>query len=326
MSSTSMNRSPRRRRFVTSGLCLATVGGLVLGGVPTTVTASPLAIESPLAPTIVGLGEGARGNEVKTVQSALIAAGVKVPGGADGVFGPATKSAVTAFQSRNGLPATGAVDAATAAALGLAQAPAAPAATSGGLTLGANGANVTELQQALIASGVYVPGGADGVFGQATKTAVSNYQRWNGLPVTGEVDAAMSARLKLTGAPAATPAPAAPAPPRHLRPPQPRTPRSPGMKIGARGENVKILQRALIAAGITVRGGADGVFGAMTTAALTSYQTAKGLSRDGRPRRRLDRQPRPLPRSDTRTGASADAGTSAPCCERLRRNDGRSDR
>ncbi len=275
MSPTSMNRTPRRRRFVTSGLCLATVGGLVLGGVPTTVSASPMAIESPVAPTIVGLGEGARGNEVKSVQSALIAAGVRVPGGADGVFGPATKSAVTAFQSRNGLPATGSVDAATAAALGLAEAPATPAATPGGLTLGANGANVTELQQALMASGVYVPGGADGVFGQATKTAVSNYQRWNGLPVTGDVDAATSARLKLTGAPAATPAPAAPALATAANP------SFSGMKAGARGENVKVLQRALIAAGITVRGGADGVFGAMTTAALTSYQQAKGLPATG---------------------------------------------
>ena len=279
MSSTSMNRSPRRRRFVTSGLCLATVGGLVLGAVPTTVSASPLAIESPLAPTIVGLGEGARGNEVKSVQSALIAAGVKVPGGADGVFGPATKSAVTAFQSRNGLPATGAIDAATAAALGLVQAPAAPAATPGGLALGATGPSITELQQALIASGVYVPGGADGVFGQATKTAVSNYQRWNGLPVTGEVDVAMSARLKLTGAPTATPAPAAtPAVPALTAA---SNPSFAGMKTGARGENVKILQRALIAAGITVRGGADGVFGAATTAALTSYQQARGLPATG---------------------------------------------
>lgn len=272
-----MNRSSRRRRLVTSGLCLATVCGLVLGGVPSTVSASPTAIESPLAPTIVGLGEGARGNEVKTVQSALIAAGVKVPGGADGVFGPATKSAVTAFQSRSGIPATGAVDAATAAALGLAQAPAAPAATSGGLTLGAKGANVTELQQALIASGVYVPGGADGVFGQATKTAVSNYQRWNGLPITGEVDATTSSRLKLgSGAvPAATPGPTAPAPTAAANP------SFSGMTIGARGDNVKILQRALVAAGITVRGGADGVFGAMTAAAVTKYQQAKGLPATG---------------------------------------------
>ena len=79
--------------------------------------------------------------------------------------------------------------------------------------MGAKGDNVAGLQRALMAAGVYVPGGADGVFGQATKTALSNYQRWNGLPVSGEVDAATSARLKLgTGTvPAAAPA-AAPTP------------------------------------------------------------------------------------------------------------------
>lgn len=231
-----------------------------------------MVIQSPLAPTIVGLGEGARGNDVKTIQSALIAAGVKVPGGADGVFGPATKSAVTAFQSRTGLSATGTIDEPTAVALGLSAPAAAPTASAGTLTVGANGATVVELQQALMAAGVYVPGGADGVYGQATKTAVSNYQRWNGLAVTGDVDAATAAKLKLGSGAAPAPAPTA-------------TPSAnsefSGMTIGARGENVKVLQRALIAAGITVRGGADGVFGAMTASALTSYQQAKGLAATG---------------------------------------------
>ncbi len=53
------------------------------------------------------------------------------------------------------------------------------------------------------------------------------------------------------------------------------------MRAGARGDNVRVLQRALIAAGITVRGGADGVFGAMTTAALTTFQQSKGLAASG---------------------------------------------
>ena len=280
MLSASMNRSRRHRisvRVVTRGLCLATVGGLVLGVVPTTVSASPAAVASPLAPSIVGLSEGSKGNDVKTVQQALLSAGVKVPGGADGIFGPATKSAVTAFQSRNGLTASGKVDADTAAALGLTQpAPSTPTQT-GGLALGSKGDAVAELQRALIASGVYVPGGADGVFGQATKTAVANYQRWNGLAVTGVVDATMSSKLGLGNAPTTAPAtPTAPAAPTKAT-----NPAFAGMTVGARGENVKVLQRALIAAGITVRGGADGVFGTMTATALKSYQKAKGLSATG---------------------------------------------
>ena len=279
MPSTSANGSSRRRsslRLLTRGVCLVTVGGLVLGAVPAPVSASPVVLNAPLMPSIVGVREGARGNDVKTVQTALLAAGVKVPGGADGVFGPATRSAVTAFQSRNGLAPSGEIDAPTAAALGLEQAPAASAGPAGGLVVGARGENVAELQRALMATGVYVPGGADGVFGQATKTAVSNFQRWNGLPVTGEVDATTSSRLKLgTGTvPTATPTtPTAAAPG--------GTTSLAGMTIGARGENVKVLQRALIAAGITVRGGADGVFGPVTASALKTYQQSKGLSATG---------------------------------------------
>ncbi len=238
-----------------------------------TASASPIAVQAPSLPqVVVGLRQGANGAEVVALQNALMGAGVKVPGGADGVFGPATKSALTAYQSRSGLETTGDVNQATAVSLGL-TAPAASAA-SGSLTVGARGDAVKELQTALMKSGVFVPGGADGVFGPATKTAVSNFQRWNGLAVSGEVDAATSKRLGL-GSNAGTPAAAAN--------PAPAATNGPfiGMKVGARGDNVKVLQRALIAAGISVRGGADGVFGPMTAAALTTYQQANGLAANG---------------------------------------------
>lgn len=271
---TSNARSRRKSRLVSRALGAATVGALLVGGVPMAGLANPVAQAAPLVPTIVGLTEGATGNDVKTVQSALIAAGVKVPGGADGVFGPATRSAVTAFQSRSGLSATGSVDAATAAALGLSQpAPAAASGAGGSVVVGAQGPAVADVQRALMAAGVYVPGGADGVFGAATTRAIQQFQRWNGLAVNGTVDAPTSASLKLGSAPAAAPTPAA----------APAATGSPfaGMTIGARGDNVKVLQRALIAAGITVRGGADGVFGPLTANALTSYQRAKGLPATG---------------------------------------------
>jgi peptidoglycan hydrolase-like protein with peptidoglycan-binding domain len=286
------SRGAARTRVV-HGLLVAALGGLGLAAIPAVpVSASPVVAQAPLAPTIVGMGEGARGNDVKTVQSALLAAGVPVPGGADGIFGPKTKSALTAFQSRKGLAATGRVDGPTAAALGLAQAATAPAASpgTGGLVLGARGPAVAELQRALMATGVYVLGGADGIFGPATRAAVSNFQRFNQLPVTGEVDATTASRLKLGSTPAA--APTAPTPPAAPTPPPaaPSAPAAPaaaknsgfsGMTVGARGDNVRALQRALIAAGISVRGGADGVFGPMTKAALTSYQRAQGLSASG---------------------------------------------
>jgi peptidoglycan hydrolase-like protein with peptidoglycan-binding domain len=277
-STTSRHHSSRCVRLVVRGVCVATIAGLTLTTVPAVATASPSTVQAPLLlQTVVGLRQGATGADVVALQKALIAAGVTVPGGADGVFGPATKSALTAYQSRSGLATTGQVDAASAAALGLAAATTAPT-TSGALVVGARGDAVKKLQNALMSFGVFVPGGADGVFGPATKTAVSNFQRWNRLAVTGEVDAPTASRLGLGNA-----RPAAPAPAPAAAKPAAITNTSPfvGMKVGARGDNVKALQRALIAAGITVRGGADGVFGPMTAAALTSYQQANGLSATG---------------------------------------------
>ncbi len=265
-------------RFGARGLCVAAIAGMSLATLPMTAAASPVVVQAPLlSQAVVGLRQGATGADVTALQNALLKAGVKVPGGADGFFGPATKSALTAYQSRAGLATSGEVDAATAASLGMTT-PAAttPAATSStaALSVGARGDSVKELQSALMKFGVFVPGGADGVFGPATKTAVSNFQRWNGLAVSGNVDSATAKKLGLgsgssTPAAVAAPTPAA------------SSGSFVGMKTGARGDNVKVLQRALIASGIAVRGGADGVFGPMTAAALTSYQQANGLTANG---------------------------------------------
>ena len=236
-------------------------------------------MQSPQLPQVViGLSLGANGNNVVALQKALLDAGVKVPGGADGFFGPATKSALTAYQSRSGLTTSGEVDEATAAALGLTAPAPAASSQSGTLRVGANGDAVKQLQTALMGFGVFVPGGADGVFGPATKTAVSNFQRWNGLTVTGEVDATTASRLKLGSGSAASAGPAGVA---KQAPAAVTGTAFVGMKTGARGDNVKVLQRALIAAGVSVRGGADGVFGPMTAAALTSYQQANGIATTG---------------------------------------------
>ena len=50
---------------------------------------------------------------------------------------------------------------------------------------------------------------------------------------------------------------------------------------GDRNQTVKAVQQALLDAGITVRGGADGIFGPATQAAVTEYQTGKGLTATG---------------------------------------------
>jgi len=271
-------RFPARRTIVRAA-CVASLIGLSAGVLPQPVLAAPASPAPALSADIVGLRQGSTGSDVKSVQQALLDAGVKVPGGADGIFGPATRSAVTAFQSRKGLPTTGEIDQATAAALEASNGSSdstAAASSSGTLAVGARGDAVKALQQALLDAGVWVAGGADGIFGPATRTAVTNFQRWNSLDQTGTLTPATAKALGLDGsAPAAAPAPAAePAP-------AASTSSIVGLKIGAQGGAVKKLQTALIAAGVTVRGGADGAFGPMTRAAVVDFQTRRGLSASG---------------------------------------------
>ncbi|WP_394931260.1 peptidoglycan-binding protein [uncultured Ilumatobacter sp.] len=67
---------------------------------------------------------------------------------------------------------------------------------------------VKEVQQALIDAGVTVRGGADGIFGNATKAAVSKFQKSNGLGVSGAIYEATAIKLGLGAAtPAALPQP-----------------------------------------------------------------------------------------------------------------------
>ncbi|HSP28825.1 MAG TPA: peptidoglycan-binding protein, partial [Ilumatobacteraceae bacterium] len=76
---------------------------------------------SPAAAPWTVLVPGAEGEIVSAVQHALIAADVDVGGGADGVYGNDTMTAVADYQRSNDLQVTGAVDMATARSLGVYQ-------------------------------------------------------------------------------------------------------------------------------------------------------------------------------------------------------------
>lgn len=78
---------------------------------------------------------GERGERVRALQQSLLNVGISFAGGADGVFGLATAGAIITFQRREGLPATGRMDQATADRLGTAVAPAPPRASSNGVTI-----------------------------------------------------------------------------------------------------------------------------------------------------------------------------------------------
>ncbi len=262
----------RRRHRLLRAACAGTVVLLSWGAVGTTAAAAPATTaQAPVvAAAFIGLRVGSQGNDVRALQQALLDAGITVKGGADGVFGPATRQAVIDFQTARGLTASGTVDQATSAAL--ASSGSETTGNSSALAVGARGAEVTKLQQQLIASGVYVAGGADGVFGQATRRAVTQYQQWNGLQVTGSVNTATAEKLGLTAS-TATPVSSIVAPDTGSG--------YVGLAIGARGSLVKELQTALQRSGVVVPGGADGVFGPATQTALKAFQRVNGLTQSG---------------------------------------------
>lgn len=261
---------------------LATALSLSAASMSVLVT-SPVAHADAPTNAVTGLKIGATGDSVRQLQTALIAKGYAVAGGADGVFGAGTERAVKQFQAAQGLNASGTVTAATALALGLTSSPLL------GLAQGSTGDAVRQLQQALINHGITVAGGADGVFGAGTTAAVKEFQKQLGYSPTGSVNAATAAALAQAGTGGGSaPAPAEPAtvdesPGRGSQ--EPATPAATaallGLKVGSRGDGVRQLQQLLITAGVSIVGGADGVFGALTQTALKSFQSAKGLAASG---------------------------------------------
>jgi murein DD-endopeptidase MepM/ murein hydrolase activator NlpD len=149
---------------------------------------------------------------------------------------------------------------------------------------------VWSLQQALINSGVQVKGGADGKFGLATSIALGKFQALKGLTVTKTVDESTAIALGLLAAPAPAPkstgkktvaAASAPvvAPVVAVAPATSSPITIDSLPVrGQKSENVRILQNALINAGIEVKGGADGVFGVATSVSIGKFQSALGLN------------------------------------------------
>ena len=175
--------------------------------VPLVGAADSIATRTAAASGTIVAKRGDRTPQVTQLQTLLIAAGITVRGGADGIFGSGTETAVKEYQGRRGLTVNGMADAPTATLLGML--PATPL-----LAKGAHSSAVTTMQQQLIAVGMAVKGGADGWYGSGTATAVATFQGNKGIPVTGSLDEATAAILANAAAkatPATTPAPTTPA-------------------------------------------------------------------------------------------------------------------
>lgn len=261
----------RSAKGIASTGAIDPVTAAALGGVvnaPAASTSGNGTTPAPSSSALSGLKVGSRGDAVKQLQRTLMNAGFTVVGGADGIFGALTANALRSFQNANGVEASGVVDGATAAALdavgaGSGGAPHEPAATNPfeGLRYGSLGADVTALQKALIAAGFRPLGGADGVYGRATEASVSKFQAARGLAQTGAVDAktadALAAKAPASGSSFV------------------------GLKAGSLGNSVKALQQKMLDLGITVRGGADGIFGPATANAVKDFQRSQGLGATG---------------------------------------------
>ena len=193
----------------------------------------------------------------------------------------------------------------TAASAAPTAAPAAQTPARAGLPrFGQSGDAVRALQQALIAKGFTLVGGADGVFSPRTRATLRNFQAVVGFKATGVLDRKTARLLGLVPAPAPTtvPAPTTTAPaPTTVPAPTTTTAVAPAPVaaqavapasitwsvemfpvLGSRGDAVSALQNALIAAGVEVFGGTDGIFGNATRTALVKFQAARNVPQSGR--------------------------------------------
>lgn len=136
------------------------------------------------------LRAGIRGVDVRRLQDVLSDLGYN-PGPIDGISGPRTVAAVSAFQVDAGLTADGLAGRITRLALEK-RYEAANIATDSGvstpsiLRVGDRGPAVQRMQR-LLANAGYSPGPADGIFGGKTERAVKEFQSAKGLRVDGLV-------------------------------------------------------------------------------------------------------------------------------------------
>ena len=130
------------------------------------------------------------------------------------MYGPATVDAVEALQKAHGLPVTGTVDKATAAALDE------DLAAKGGAAAQEETASTAAVQQTLKLAGFW-DGPVDGTWTPALTEALKEFQTELGVKPTGTVDAATIAALeKAIAKPKPEPSAATSTEDRHLRRPR----------------------------------------------------------------------------------------------------------
>ena len=216
------------------------------------------------------------GQDVFAVQHALMARGFN-PGTVDGVYGPNTAAAVRAFQTANGLTASGIVCGQTYVLLnvGCQSVPSCPPLPGDCRVLfTANpflrGADVLAVQQVLRAQGFYA-GALDGIYGPNTATAVRNFQASRAILTTGNVCDGLYSTLGIT---------CSSVPPCPHRHPIDTCRRLHLTSPLLHGSDVAAVQIALAYRGFNLVQ-VDGIYGPDTVAAVRAFQTAAGLPVNG---------------------------------------------
>ena len=254
-------------------------------------TATPKPTTSSAASST--LKQGSSGSEVKTLQQRLKELGY-YSGSVDGKYGAGTAEAVKAFQRANNLTADGKAGKNTQTALYSKNAVKASATNTGSssssknnssssssssssstsssytngrtdvyLKVGSSGSQVKILQNRLIVLG-YLTGTADGEFGETTEAAVKAFQKRNSIYDDGIAGPTTLTKLYSSSAKKASSVVA------NLG----------SIRPGTNGSAVRALQQQLKTLGY-YSGSVDGDYGSGTTAAVTAFQQANGLTADG---------------------------------------------
>ena len=210
--------------------------------------------------------EGDRGPEVSAIQQRLKELGF-FKANVTGYFGSMTKEALVQFQQAKGLTPDGLVGTSTEASLGEqsksrsklvreSSNPAIEAIKDSSiriLKLGDRGSRVTALQESLVVAGF--PGGAKGIFDEATQAAVRQFQEVKGLRADGIVGPQTMAALPAIGGSNATSA----------------------LKSVTNRPDIQALQRRLQEQGF-YHGSIDGLWGPQTQSAVEAAQKAYKVS------------------------------------------------
>jgi peptidoglycan hydrolase-like protein with peptidoglycan-binding domain len=179
-----------------------------------------------------------------------------------GYFGNVTKNAVAAFQRKAGIPGTGVANQQTwDALLNTAQVPGRTTNTS----INTSSQQVRDVQQLLLDLGYY-NGNVTGTTGTLTRDAIVQFQRDNGLTADGVVDAQLVTAVRKAWT---------------ARYSNQNQPTRTVLSTGARGENVRSVQRRLSELGYYKRT-IDGVFGDYTRNALSLFQKEYRINPTGR--------------------------------------------